>query len=120
MQCTLCTLLSCLVQNPYLEFTNGIRSVTVYYVGEEANITSTSSVPDTMFTWEAVDFLTMEPLNLSHKATSSDVFDLSIISSNRGFVLDITCNATISGYNNIVPGSTRALVKMEGKYKHNK
>ena len=71
-----------------------------------------------MFTWEAVDFVTMKPLNLPLEATASDVFDLSIISSNRGFVLDITCNATIPGYNNIVPGSTRALMNVEGKYNH--
>ena len=67
-----------------------------------------------MFTWTAIDFATMKPLSLPNETTMSDVFDLSIISTDRGRILDITCTATIPGYSNIGPGITRVFLNVEG------
>ena len=105
------------VKPPRIDFTND--SITnIYYVGQKANITCNSRESGVAFLWKAVDLETNQPLNLSHEATASDVFDLSIISTNRSLTLNITCVLTIPGYINIIPAMASDFFNVEGTYSY--
>ena len=94
-----------LVPTPNIKLT---PSRNVYYVGENLNVTCTSSIMGAVFTWRAVDFLQQQLLTLPNTTINisdhSSVLVFKLITFSGHFLIAITCTATLPGNENIIGG----------------
>ena len=80
----------------------------ILYVGEDLNVTCTSSVMGAVFTWRAVDIkrqtLILPNTTINISAYSSVLVFKPITSNFGNIAVDITCNTTFPENENIIGG----------------
>ena len=88
----------------------------VLYIGEDVSVTCTSNVTGVVFTWRAINSLSMQPVVISNVTTLttpvSSVFKPTVV---EAIIVDVVCSIMIAGNDNIATGEASSFIQLTGK-----
>ena len=107
------------VPAPAIHLSPGGDNRSVYYSGEDLNVTCISSVVGAVFTWKAVNFKIQQPLIIPNTTVSSgsntSVLILRPIRVSDHVLVDFICAVAFPGNDKIMENNFLSLVSIRGK-----
>ena len=106
------------VQAPAIQLSPG-GSRSVYYSGEDLNVTCISTVVGAVFTWRAVDITTQQPLIIPNTTVSSgsnaSVLVFRPIRISNHVIMNLTCAVAFPNNVNINGSTYSTIINIAGK-----
>ena len=88
----------------------------IFYIGEDVSIMCASNVMGVVFTWRAINSLTLQPVVISNTTTDptphSSVFKPTVVDYTA---VDVFCSVTIADNDNFVAGEKFSFIHLFGK-----